>query len=160
MAISLRQNEEIKCKAYFHWASYILPGIWAFFWGAAPLIGFVGMALERSPEQQSLVGPFIWMLIFAFFPLMYAWLKNNTRAYVVTNQRLYVEEGILSKTKTDIPLAKINDISFDQGIFQRLFGTGNILVMTGNDKPTKIKNLDFPDQFRETLSKCCNSKAS
>jgi uncharacterized membrane protein YdbT with pleckstrin-like domain len=98
--------------------------------------------------------------LFGGGPLFYVWLRGKNKAYIVTNQRFYVEEGILAKSKKDIPLNKINDIFFTQGIFQRMFDSGNLAIMTGNDVPTKIVKLDCPEQFRESISHACNYKAA
>jgi len=139
MAIKLRQDESVHCVANFHWSSYLWPGLWALLIGLPSLAGTV---IEGSNIVMPAIG---------FAPILYVWLRNKTKSYVVTNQRLYVEEGILSKSKIDIPFNKINDITFNQGIIQRLLGSGSVAVMTGNDKPTKLTNLDKPEDFREAL---------
>jgi len=41
-----------------------------------------------------------------------------------------------------------------------MFGAGNVSVMTGNDKPTKLANLDQPEKFREVLSSVCHKKTA
>lgn len=152
MAIQLRQGELVQSEANFHWAAYVRSGIWAALMG----LSFLGQLL--GPEKSGVV--MFWTAVLGFGPITYVWLQNKNKTYVVTNQRLYVEEGILAKTKTDIPFNKINDISFSQGIFQRMFGSGNVAVMTGNDKPTKLSDLDEPEKFREALSSICQNKAA
>jgi uncharacterized membrane protein YdbT with pleckstrin-like domain len=152
VSIKLRQDEQIQCEAHLHWSSYIAPGAWAFVMG----LSMIGQIFSKELSSTSAV----WTAVMGAFPLIYVWLRNKNKSYVVTNQRLYVEEGILAKSKTDIPFNKINDINCGQGLLQRLFGAGNVSVMTGNDKPTKLKNLDQPEQFREALSNVCNKKAA
>ena len=151
MAIQLRQEEQIQCEAHFHWSSYLVSGSWA---------GLMGLSLlGQLFSSKSTGGLMFWTFILGAGPLAYVWFKNKNKSYVVTNQRLYVEQGILAKSKVDIPFHKINDISFNQGILQRMFGAGNISVMTGNDKPTTLTNLDVPENFREALSSVCHKKA-
>lgn len=151
MAIKLRQNETIKAEAHFHWSAYIVTGLWAAFLS----LGLLGTLISNKEDS-----PIIMMAIIAYGPIFYTWLKNKSKSYVVTNERLYVEDGIISKTKTDIPLNKINDISFSQGILQRIFNSGNLLVMTGNNKPTVLFGIDNPENFREILSQNSNAKAA
>lgn len=150
MAIQLRQEEQIQCEAQFHWSSYLAAGCWAGLMG----ISIIGQMLSSDSTGAAM----FWTFILGVGPLAYVWLKNISKSYVVTNQRLYVEEGILAKSKVDIPFHKINDISSNQGVFQRMFGSGNISVMTGNDKPTTLLNLDYPENFREALSSVCHKK--
>ena len=90
-------------------------------------------------------------LIF-FYPFCTKWLENKCKSYVVTNQRLYLEEGILSKSKKDIPLAKINDVVLEQSLFQRLVGAGDIVILTGNDVALRISFIDKPNEFKDAIS--------
>lgn len=156
MAIKLRENEIIKVEANFHWSSYILSGFWAFIMSYPVLHSLFPFPSEANTSRPS----FLLIAAIAYAPLLYVFLKNKSKCYVVTNERLYVEDGVLSKTKTDIPLNKINDISFSQGIFQRMFNSGNLLVLTGNNKTTVLANLEKPEDFREILSRNSNIKAN
>lgn len=155
MAIKLRQDEVIQKEAHFHWTSYLISGLWAFL-GLIFIIGIVAANTKVGSRTEEF--SYFWSAVIWFGPILYVWLKNKTKSYVVTNQRLYVEEGIISKSKVDLPFNKINDITFKQGIIQRIFGAGNIEVMTGNDKPTRLANLDLPEQFREALSNVVSKK--
>lgn len=146
MALNLRTNEELKIKANFHWSSYLAPGVWALFM----TLGIVGAAV--APETDGKSSSIFIMIAFGWGPLFYKILANRFKDYSVTNQRLYVEEGILAKKKKDIPLQKINDLEVSQGIIQRMLGAGNILVLTGNDKPTKLSNIDNPEIFKNQIS--------
>lgn len=147
MALKLRNNEELKIKADFHWSSYLFAGIWAFF----GVIGTIGSLVGEKNQGES--SPSIVMMLIVFLgPLLYKMLANYCKDYSVTNQRLYVEEGIIAKKKKDIPLQKINDLEVNQGIIQRMLGAGNIMVLTGNDKPTKLTNIDNPETFKNQIS--------
>ncbi|KAB8039129.1 PH domain-containing protein [Silvanigrella paludirubra] len=141
MALKLRANEELKIKVDFHWSSYLVPGLWAF----AITIGFISHVISGGSNL-------VMILIIGWGPLIYKLLANRCKDYSVTNQRLYVEEGIIAKKKKDIPLQKINDLEVSQGIIQRMLGSGNILVLTGNDKPTKLTNIDNPEVFKNKIS--------
>jgi len=149
MGISLRTNEEVKVTANFHWTSYVRVGSWAAFMTLAAL-GQVIALVQNKPEATG--GALFGILLFGWGPLLYKLLANKCKHYVVTNQRLYVEEGILAKKKKDIPLQKVNDLEVSQGIVQRMFGAGNIFVLTGNDKPTRLTNIDNPEIFKNQIS--------
>jgi len=84
--------------------------------------------------------------------LMYRILANNCQTRAITNQRLYLENGILAKTRVDISLDKINDITFSQSLFDRILGTGKIFILTGNDTTNLIKDLDNPQEFYEKIT--------
>ena len=147
MAIKLKANEEIRATANFHWSSYIFAGVWAAFFCLAALVSLISVA-----QGKSSVGALVQILVIGFFPLGFRLLQNKCKHYVVTNQRLYVEQGILAKTKRDIPLNKINDLEMNQGILQRYWDAGNIFVLTGNDKPTRLTNISAADDFKAKIS--------
>ncbi len=55
-------------------------------------------------------------------------LRWRTTTYEVTNRRLRLREGILSRTGRDFPLNRISDVSFTQGVIDRIFGCGTLVV--------------------------------
>jgi len=55
-------------------------------------------------------------------------LRWRTTVYEVTTRRLRLREGILTKTGRDFPLNRITDVSFSQGVLDRMFGCGRLTV--------------------------------
>jgi uncharacterized membrane protein YdbT with pleckstrin-like domain len=153
MAINLHQNEQIKISAKIHWSSYLIVGIWAGIF-ALSLIG----QLLGAHSNNNTSGTFFFTAFIGFFPLTYRILQNKGKHYILTNNRLYVENGIIAKSKKDIPIHKMNDVEMSQGIVQRIFGSGDIVVLTGNDKPTRLTNIDFPEVFKNQLTEVMRSK--
>jgi len=149
MAIVLRTNEEVRLTADFHWSSYIRAGVWAALFTLSAL-GHLIAVIQRTTEFNG--SALFFILLIGWMPAIYRFLANKCKHYVVTNQRLYVEEGILAKSKKDIPLQKVNDLEVSQGIIQRMFGAGNLLVLTGNDKPNRLTNIENPEVFKNQIS--------
>jgi len=55
-------------------------------------------------------------------------LKWRSTTYELTNRRLRLREGILTRSGRDFPLNRISDVSFKQGLIDRLFGCGQLIV--------------------------------
>lgn len=55
-------------------------------------------------------------------------LRWRTTTYELTNRRLCVRAGIVTRSGRDFPLNRISDVSFRQGLIDRLFGCGRLLV--------------------------------
>jgi len=51
--------------------------------------------------------------------------------YAVTNKRVIIKTGIISRRTVELVLAKCEGIQVVQGIFGRIFGYGSIVVTTG-----------------------------
>lgn len=141
MALELRKGEQIKVSANFHWSVYAKMILWAFFWLIFSLVIW-----QEFPVASK------YFLAFGIVPLAYVILQNKFKTYVVTSERIYVEEGIIAKARKDISLKKVNDVTTSQSIIQRLLGAGNILIMTGNDNALVLKDIDNSERLRSIIS--------
>jgi len=54
-----------------------------------------------------------------------------TTYFVVTSDRVIYREGVLRKVGVQIPLERVNNVNFNQSIFERLIGVGDILIESG-----------------------------
>ena len=55
-------------------------------------------------------------------------LRWRFTRYEVTTRRLRLREGIISRSGRDFPLNRISDVSFSQGVLDRIFGCGRLIV--------------------------------
>ena len=55
-------------------------------------------------------------------------LRWRTTIYEVTTRRLRLREGIISRSGRDFPLNRISDVSFSQGVLDRILGCGRLIV--------------------------------
>lgn len=55
-------------------------------------------------------------------------LKWRTTTYELTNRRLRLRKGIVTRSGRDFPLNRISDVSFQQGLIDRVFGCGRLIV--------------------------------
>lgn len=53
--------------------------------------------------------------------------------YIVTNRRVLKVEGIINKRSADSSLEKINDAVLEQNLFGRIFGYGDLDILTAAD---------------------------
>ena len=62
--------------------------------------------------------------------LLPRWWYRGSKLYRVTTRRIVVETGVLSKRLEQIDLYRIADYTVDRPFFQRVMGTGNLLLKT------------------------------
>ena len=74
--------------------------------------------------------------------------------YTLTEEKLLIDTGILSRNQEEIRLYRITDFSVKQGIFQRIFGVGNILVSSSDNLQHEFVICDVkkPYDVKEMLS--------
>ena len=65
--------------------------------------------------------------------LMVPVLRWRTTVYELTTRRLKVRDGIVTRHGRDIPLARINDVSFSKGLLDRLLGSGRLVVESAGE---------------------------
>jgi uncharacterized membrane protein YdbT with pleckstrin-like domain len=60
-------------------------------------------------------------------------LRWRTTSYELTTRRLRMRAGILSRYGRDIPLNRVNDVSFAHGIIDRMLGCGKLVVESAGE---------------------------
>jgi uncharacterized membrane protein YdbT with pleckstrin-like domain len=74
-------------------------------------------------------------------------LKWRTTTYEMTNRRLRLREGIVTRSGRDFPLNRISDVSFKQGLIDRLFGCGQLIVESPGEQGQLVLT-EIPDVRR------------
>ena len=73
---------------------------------------------------------------FTVFPVV----RWRTTHFVVTDRRVLVREGVFSRHGMDIPLKRISSVQFRQSLFERMVGSGTLVVESDSDE-----SLEFDD---------------
>ena len=93
--------------------------------------------------------------------LLVWWLKVLGTTLTVTNERITLRKGILSKHTSEVYHTDVRNVQVSQGIFQRIFNVGAIGISSagqsgveigvdGIPDPQKVKTLI--DQYRRQKS--------
>lgn len=84
-------------------------------------------------------------------------LRWSNRKYVITNRRVIQISGVLNKDVMDSSLEKVNDVMLDQSFMGRIFGYGDIEVLTASEiGVNKIRRIAHPVQYKIAM---VNAKA-
>ncbi|MGW8251003.1 MAG: PH domain-containing protein [Anaerolineales bacterium] len=73
--------------------------------------------------------------------------------YVLTSERLKIRQGLLGREIENFELIRIQDIDYKQGMTERIFGIGDIII-TGHDPSDpqiELRNVSKPEEVYETL---------
>ncbi len=76
------------------------------------------------------------------------WANTN---FVITSDRIIFRSGVLSKSGIEIPLERVNSVHFNQSVFERIIGAGDLLIESGSElgqqtftdvkDPDRVQNL-------------------
>jgi uncharacterized membrane protein YdbT with pleckstrin-like domain len=63
--------------------------------------------------------------------------------YAVTTRRLIIRTGVLNRSGHDLPLSRLNDVSFSQSLLERMLGCGTLVVESASEHG-QLKLADIP----------------
>ncbi len=91
---------------------------------------------------------FIWQDRKRYFGLPLSFTR-----YAISEDRLYLSEGLLTLKDDEILLYRVRDISTKRTLWQRMFGVGTVVVISSDKTlPTlELKNIKDPMKVKELL---------
>ncbi len=133
----LAPGESIKFQMRPHWRALIWPII------ALLINAFLGIFLL-------VITPWTWlkwvigaaMVFFLVWPSLVYFLRWITTDYVFTDRRVIVRSGLLTKSGRDVPLSKINNVSFEVPLMGRILNYGYLDIQSaGENDGLRIKDV-------------------
>lgn len=82
--------------------------------------GQVGTIMSWAVGIAALLALFILVIR----PFLFWW----TTQYVFTNRRIIIRTGIIARKGRDMPLSKVNDVSFDHSVWERMLNCGTLMI--------------------------------
>lgn len=55
-------------------------------------------------------------------------------SYTLTNHRVITREGVLTRFGHDIPLRRVNDVSYEHGLLDRVLGCGTLVIAAASER--------------------------
>ena len=143
---SLSDDEQLVLQLHPHWKTLIRPLLIAVLVVAAALVLEVAIPSGSGAAGERLVVAAVAILALMLW-LMVPVLRWRTTTYELTTRRLKVRDGIVTRHGRDIPLARINDVSFEKGLLDRLLGSGRLVVESAGENGqivlTDIPRVEF-----------------
>lgn len=116
----LQPGEEIRYRARIHIFLFLQPAILL-------VIGY--MCYLESIKVTHYLG--ITLLFLALVSLVQRVFVKVGSIYAVTNRRVIIKTGVISRRTVELVLAKCEGVQVVQNVLGRIFGYGSIVVTTG-----------------------------
>ena len=84
--------------------------------------------LEAKPSAWNFF--WYWFFFWLIVPPIIAAVKRNSTVLRIYEDRISLEEGWLRKGVTDVFIADIRGVEVKQGLWQRMFGLGDLFIGT------------------------------
>ena len=148
---NLNSNESIALDMHPHW--------WYFAQPAAALVGsiVIGVVVLSKTEPGDTAGKAARLATVALLVITALWLigrflKWLTTNFVITSQRIIFRQGVFAKSGIEIPLERVNNVNFNQGVFERILGAGDLLIESGGeDGQQRFTDIRHPDQVQNLV---------
>jgi len=120
-----------------------------------------GLAKTVAEDEHSLKLVMILAVVLAVgvrvVKLAWRIIALRSQHYRLSNQRLLIERGVLSKTITEIDMRTVDEILFNQAPLERLLGLGDIVVISSepggrsNREQVRLVGIADPRAVREKI---------
>jgi uncharacterized membrane protein YdbT with pleckstrin-like domain len=151
----LAEDERVVLHMHPHWKELIGPVISFVIFAAIGTIGALAMPLEWGgwvPTGRLIV--VLLAVIVIFWLAVLPWINWALTHYVFTTHRLLLRTGVITRKGRDIPFARINDVSFEQTVFQRMFRLGKLIVQSASEQGAVVfKDMPRVEMVQSTLYK-------
>ncbi len=126
----LTKDEQVVLHLHPHWKALFLPVVWTVLAVAA----IVAAAVFTSWSTIVLLILAGAALLVVLVVTVWPWIKWRTTHYVFTNERVIMRSGVFSREGRDIPLGRVNDVSFSHSLFERMLGCGTLTIESAGER--------------------------
>jgi hypothetical protein len=148
----LASGEQPIRRDHQHWFVLVADAFYGFLAiVAAMVLFFLSQNLTGGiRDVLSIVVPVL--LIGGLLYILWEALRWRNEEYIVTSRRVLRMEGVINKRVIDSSLEKINDAVLTQSIFGRMFGFGDLEILTASETGISIlRMLRQPDDFKRAM---------
>lgn len=150
----LADHEKVIFELKPHWVALVPSVLWS--------IALMVIAIVAYNFVYDIDGTYAWWELTITVVLLLAWfvlsilpaLRWYFTLFVLTTDRLITRSGIIAKHSKEIPLERINDVTFSQSVMERFLGAGDLMLESAGERgQTRIANVRNPEQVQLTIFK-------
>jgi hypothetical protein len=153
----LASGEQPIRREHQHWFVVVADARYAILaWLAAIALLILSGAIPNDTNNQGIrqvIGYLVLALVVGGL-LYFSWqlLRWQNEEFVVTTRRVLQTEGVINKRVVDSSLEKINDAVLSQSLFGRMFGFGDLDILTASESGiSRLRMLRQADDFKRAM---------
>ena len=127
---SLSAGEKVEALFKLHWFAWVPMWIWI-------ILGIPTLGLT-------------WLIA------IYDFLRLRAIEQGVTNKRVILKKGIISRKTEEMKLTSIETVEIDQGVFGRVFGFGTVKITGRGISDFVFKGIDNPMSVKRQIESVSN----
>src|SRR6056297_2505523 len=103
----------------------------------AAVVGAVGVGVSTLADISRLV-PVGLAIVLVVGGVIHAILRYRNWAYVVREDAIYLERGVFTQVRTEVPLVRIQHVDSRRSAFERLAGLASTVVYTAGSRGADV----------------------
>jgi uncharacterized membrane protein YdbT with pleckstrin-like domain len=146
----LTDEEEVVLHLHPHWKTAFRPGLVVLLALAVTVVTWVML----PQNSGGLIGFGVVALIMLYYGIRYGvvplviWRCTH---YVVTDERILLQDGVVARERRDLPLNRVNDHALTQSLLDRLFGSGTLTVDSIGDQAAVLAAVPHAQHVQTVL---------
>ena len=125
----LNDHETVALDLHPHWWFFAKPAAALF---GSIVLGIFALTVDGDGGDALKVLSIVLIVVTGLWTV-HRYLRWATTNFVITSDRVIYRSGIIAKNGIEIPLERVNNVSFSQGIFERIIGAGDLLIESGGE---------------------------
>jgi len=144
----LNDYETVALDLHPHWWYFARPVLALV---GSVVIAILGLVFTDDDVEKGITWVGIILIVGSALWLILRYMKWATTNFVITSDRVIFRSGVLAKSGIEIPLERVNNVLFNQSIFERILGAGDLLIESGGEdgqqrfsdirRPERVQNL-------------------
>ena len=126
----------------------------ALFWPSLVLIatagalGYFQSSFTEPWQTIALFGGGALIILFLWFLPLLAWLGER---YIITTRRIILRTGFFVRMRQELLHSRGYDVTVRKNGLQSMFGSGDVLINTGLDRPVVLKDVPSANLVQSAL---------
>jgi uncharacterized membrane protein YdbT with pleckstrin-like domain len=154
----LTDEEHSVLLVHPHWKTILRPMFLLVLTIAAAVALLIVIPSNSAAGYERLAVGVVALLVLVIWVLVPI-LNWRATTYELTNRRLRLRRGLVTRTGRDFPLLRISDVSFSHGLLDRLLGCGKLVVESaGEHGQLVLTEIPQVERVQATLFQLVNDE--
>ena len=144
----LNDHETVALDLHPHWWFFAKPAAALF---GSIVLGIFALTVDGDGGDALKVLSMVLIVITGLWTV-HRYLRWATTNFVITSDRVIYRSGIIAKSGIEIPLERVNNVSFSKGIFERVINAGDLLIESGGeDGKQRFTDIRGPERVQNLI---------
>ncbi len=142
----LSPGEKVETEFRPHWKVLIIPVL------AIIISLVVAVVLVTTLEGNARwIGAGL-VLLAGLFVGARQWISWLFTKYIITNERLIIREGLIARRGKEIPLERIDNVSYSQTVGERILRSGDLIIESaGEGGQSRYSDIPNPEDTQSVI---------